>query len=190
MAKLKTHKYENIILDAIQSNPRFQGHEELLEPIYNNTLERLGNVVDSIPDETIAKEYVQKVTKLAVINTIKTYKNGSAPTTRNIQLPTLEQEQASSDELYSIFSYTPSSQNDELYVSKSDLAKIEEEIIKLNENSQNKEFLNLYSLRYTKNKSIEAISDDLNMSQAQVAERLFEISALIKRICGNEVSQV
>ena len=67
MAKLKTHKFENIILENIQSNPRFQGNEELLEPIYNNVLDRLGSVVDSISDEAIAKEYIQKITKLAII---------------------------------------------------------------------------------------------------------------------------
>ena len=39
-------------------------------------------------------------------------------------------------------------------------------------------------------KSLESISEELNISQAQAAERLFEISALVKRICDNEVSQV
>jgi len=189
MGKLKTHKYENIILEAIQTNPRFQGNEELLEPIYNNVLERLGNVVDAISDETIVRDYINKIVKLAVINVIKAQKSTPAHTTiveKKANIP----QRIKSDDIYSTFTYTPIEQNNELYVSKNDLIKIEQEIIKLNENSQNKEFLNLYSLRYTKNKSIEDISDDLNMSQAQVAERLFEISALVKRICGNEVSQV
>ena len=189
MGKLKTHKYENIILEIIQANPRFSGNEGLLEPIYNNVLERLGSVVDSINDETVVREYIQKVTKLAIIHTIKRY--GTSTTERVVvESKPVTSQKVHSEDVYKVFSYRPIEQNQELYISKNDLVKIEQEIIKLNENSQHKEFLNLYSLRYTKNKSIEEISDDLNISQAQVAERLFEISALVKRICGNEVSQV
>ncbi len=188
MAKLKTHKYENIILEAIQSNQRFQGNEELLEPIYNDVLDRLGNIADSISDSSVIGDYIQKVVKLSVINIIK--QNKKTTRINNTSVADTTPAKTAPADYYSEFSYKPLETNNEIYVSKNDLIKIEQEILNLEKTSSNKGFLNLYSLRYTKGKSLEEISDDLNISQAQVAERLFEIAALVKRICGNEVSQV
>ena len=68
------------------------------------------------------------------------------------------------------------------------MLKLKSEIIELAKQFPQKEFVKLYNLRYTENRSLEAISDELNVSQAQAAERLFDLTAPVKRIFGNEVS--
>ena len=184
------NKHKNLILDIIKQNERYAGNEEYLEAIYEDALTRLGGILDSLNDEAIIKSYVERIAKLSIITVAK--KNSSTPAAKQKPAePEIKQEleKEAEEDLYKVFGYEPSSQPKE-NITTDKFQEIEKGIMQLDKAYPTKEFIKLYKLRFQENKTLEEISDELNVSQAQAAERLFDIAALVKRTNRNEVSQV
>ena len=64
------NKYQDIIVEIIKNNPRFQGHEDSLDSIYEDVVERLGNVLDTIEDEIVVRNYIEKIAHCQVLRDI------------------------------------------------------------------------------------------------------------------------
>lgn len=185
MNELQQTKYENLIIDIITQNDRYRGNEDLLKYIYDDVLTRLGGILETINDETVVRSYIERVAKLSVITTIKKRNLLLANSSNNEAATPLTRKYSG---YYDALAYTPSGVSLEKNVKKQQVLKLKSEIIELAKQYPQKEFVKLYNLRYIENRSLEAISDELNVSQAQAAERLFDLAAPVKRIFGNEVS--
>ena len=186
---MEKNKYEKLIVDIISKNDRYRGNEDLLKFIYDDVIERLGGILDTISDEVVARGYIERIVKLSVITVVK--KRGMLVSDTVVK-PSLvkEKTRATVTSVYSVFDYSPSEEVIISSLSDAELKDVEEGIKKLNETSSSEDFVKLYQLRYIEKKSLESISNELSLSQSLVAERLFDLTALVKRICGNEVSQV
>ena len=184
MDKLQKTKYENLIIEAIKKNERYRGNEDLLRFIYEDVVTRLGSILDTINDEAVIQSYVERIAKLSVITIIKK---------RTVLLATAAEEKVPAPKkdysgYYDVFSCTPADNQSDINIKNHQAVELKSEIIELVKQYPQKEFIKLYNLRYKENRTLEAISDELNVSQAQAAERLFELAAPVKRIFGNEVS--
>lgn len=178
------NKYKNLIIEVIKQNERFAGNEALLNEIYEDAVVRLGGILESINDEAIIRGYVERIAKLSIITICRKQDSQPKAPKKNEQ-PSLS---TPAIDYYKIFNYEPEVTDESFQATI--LAEIESEICKLDKEAPAKEFIKLYRLRYQEKKSLEEVSEELNISQAQAAERLFEITALVKRICSNEMSQV
>ena len=112
------NKYQDIIVEVIKNNPRFQGHEELLNPVYDDVVERLGNILDTIEDETIARSYIERIAKLSVITVTKQKK--SITPIRVVSRPKgdgviVKKEHQNH---YEVFDYTPGTVSDKFVLSE------------------------------------------------------------------------
>ena len=181
------NKFKNLIIEVIKQNERYSGNEALLDEIYQDAVIRLGNILDVINDEAIIRGYIERIAKLSIITVAKKNESKRAAAVKKEKV--VVETSSKPKDYYSAFSYIPEQVPNKTF-SKEKFAEIESEILKLENSNPAKEFVKLYKLRYQTNKSLEEISDELNLSQAQVAEQLFEITALVKRIYNNEVSQV
>lgn len=178
------NKYKSLILEIIKKNERFPGNEEFLDAIYEDVLIRLGGILDSINDEAIIRGYIERIAKLSII----TVSRAQSKSVQKVENLAQDNKKTSVVDYYKVFSYEPalSEKNPPLAL----LQDIEAGIMALEKEYPTKEIIKLYRLRYQEKKSLDVISEELNISQAQAAERLFEITALVKRICDNEMSQV
>lgn len=184
MDKLQKTKYENLIIEVITQNERYRGNEDLLKYIYDDVITRLGGILETINDETVVRSYIERIVKLSVITTVK--KRSLLLTSPSANPP--ESENKKSSGYYDELTFPQENKALRADVDAEQEAKLASEIIELADKYPQKEFIKLYNLRFVENKSLEAISDELNVSQAQAAERLFELAALAKRLSGNEVS--
>ncbi len=182
MNKMIEKKYEDLIVEIITQNPRYQGNEDLLKYIYDDVVVRLGGILESITDEAVVRNYIERIVKLSVITVVKK-RNILLHETPKVVAPKINKD------YYEEFYYSPQMVNNES-LDSSKVSELKIELKKLVEAYPQKEFAKLYNLRFVEKKSLEQISDELNLSQAQAAERMFELAALVKRIFGNEVSQV
>lgn len=183
-------KYQDIIVEVIKNNARFQGHEDLLDDVFNDVVERLGSVLDAIDDETIARSYIERIAKLSVITLTKQKKSLTPIKVSSASRLVDDVVKKESQNHYEIFDYTPKAISDNYSISEDLQMSVEQAIMHLNNEYPTKDYVEIYKLRFIENKSVEEISEVLKTSQAQTAERLFDLTALVKRICGNEVSQV
>lgn len=178
-------KYEDLIIEVITQNPRYQGNEDLLKYIYEDVLVRLGGILDSITDDSVIRNYIERIVKLSVITVVKK---------RNILINKSPESQEKTNVIKNRGYYDEFYYPAQAIISKNldpvKVGELEKELKNTSAAYPQKEFVKLYNLRFVEKKSLEQISDELNVSQAQAAERLFELAALVKRIFGNEVSQV
>ena len=184
MDKLQKTKYENLIIEIITQNERYKGNEDLLKFIYDDVLTRLGGILESISDESVVRSYIERIVKLSVITTVK---KRSLLLSSPVSEPSKTTEKRSAG-YYDALKYQPSTTDVKININTKQAEKLKSEIVALAEKYPQKDFIKLYNLRFAEHKSLETISDELNVSQAQAAERLYELAALAKRIFGNEVS--
>lgn len=185
MNKITEKKYEDLIIDIITQNPRYQGNEDLLKYIYDDVLIRLGGILDSITDEVVIRSYIERIVKLSIITVIKK----RAILLSESSKPEPKKNVIKQSGYYDEFNYPELGINKQAF-SDEKKQELESELRKFINLYPQKELKKLYNLRFIEKKSLEQISDELNVSQAQAAERLFELASLVKRIFGNEVSQV
>ncbi len=183
MDKLQKTKYENLIIEVITQNERYKGNEDLLKSIYDDVVIRLGGILETIKDEAIVKSYIEKIVKLSIITIVKK-RNLSIPSSTSLSKPNVNK----SAEYYDALSYQPAAKKEGISINEKAAEKLKSEIIELAEKYPQKDFIKLYNLRFIENKSLESISDELNVSQTQAAEQLFELAALAKRISADELS--
>lgn len=185
------NKYTNLIIEVIKQNPRFVGNEHLLNEIYDDAVVRLGGILESVKDEAIVRSYVERIAKLSII-TVSRNNGGSTKkqvVTRVAEVKEIQLAGNHTDH-YQFFEYESDGFETLIELTDVQRSEIEAGIQKLEKEYPTKEFIKLYRLRYQEHKTLEDISDTMNVSQAQAAERLFEITALVKRICSDELSQV
>lgn len=182
--------YKNLILEVIKQNPRYEGNEHLLDEIYRDVEVRLGGILESVNDEAIVRSYVERIAKLSII-TVSRSNGGSKKQVVTHVAPVKEIPLVGNHtDHYQFFEYERDGFETLIELTDVQRSEIEVGIQKLEKEYPTKEFIKLYRLRYQEHKTLEDISDTMNVSQAQAAERLFEITALVKRICSDELSQM
>ena len=186
------NKYKDLIIEVIKQHPRFVGNEHLLDEIYTDTVIRLGGILEAVNDEAIIKGYVERIAKLSIISISRSHGTQKKQAVATSQAAPVKEIPLVEDHTnhYEPFNYDCAEVEATPELTEAQSKEIETGIMHLDKEFPAKEFIKLYRLRYQEHKTLEDISDTMNVSQAQAAERLFEITALVKRICSDELSQV
>ena len=74
----------------------------------------------------------------------------------------------------------PKDSFEEKIVRKDLLQKIVDIILVAQKNNPSKEYLKIFYLRYVKELKQREIAEEINISQAEISKRLFEISQIVK----------
>jgi len=178
MEKLQNSKYENVILEIIKKNERYQGNEDLLQFIYDDVVERLGGILDTITDEAVLRTYIERIAKLSIITVTK--RRGSFTDIKQDVASKFGQVERKIHQYhYDVFE-VPQTKSAEINLSEDFLMAVEQSVMQMENDYPTKDYIKIYKMRFVENKSLEEISEELNVSQAQVAERLFDLTALVK----------
>ena len=79
-----------------------------------------------------------------------------------------------------VFDKDPKDSFEEKIVRKDLLQKIVDIILVAQKNNPSKEYLKIFYLRYVKELKQREIAEEINISQAEISKRLFEISQIVK----------
>lgn len=159
----------DIITEKVKQNKRYCNNEDLLESIVDLSLERLDGVVDSILDDSVVNRFVEKIVSKSVIDILKQENRYSLKPVNKLQMVD-----------YKVFAgvgLNPA--QDVLPVSK--LKQIYVTLKKSDENNDSA-FLDVLNLRYRDKKSLKEISKEMNLSEVEVADILFDMSGYSDKV--------
>lgn len=181
------------IQQLIRNNEKFVGNEDLFEDFTNEAYSKLHVFINSIKDLTKIEGYTTKIVNTSIFSVLKRQgrlkrinSNSISASTKTIpfDISNINEVIKNSDLKYEDrimyelidprFSYTKTAANNEL------IESILNSVIQINKDYPDEQYLKLYKLRFINKKTKNQISFELNISQSEVAKRLFELENLVK----------
>ncbi len=157
------------ISERVKLNKRYLNNEDLLDSFVDLTYEKISSVVDSINDEEILINYIDKIASKSIIEVLQAnnrYRCNNLSNRNKID--------------YSIFNYKLENFNPTKY-SISKLAKLFSTLKKIDENN-NSSFLDVIMLRYKDNNKICNIAKAMELSEEEVANILFDMADYASKV--------
>ena len=171
-------EHKELIALAVKRSPHYKGNEDLFDAfcdeIYSRihaTLQVLGNAVPSVT-------YLDKVTQKSLLHVLKDRQRLSTkvydselPIKNLVSFNINEKGEIVFDIPY------PNSEREKFSVIHEQLRVIINNLYKLNENEPEKQYLKLFELKYNQNLKISDIAFQMEISEAQTTQKLFELLA-------------
>lgn len=184
----------DLIERIIRSDRKFANNEDLFEDFLSETCKRSMLIISSITSDATLEAYLRKIATTSILNVLKN--EGRLRRTKSGYTPTKE---VSIDEVlpsslpdYSTIeiSYVPISIQEtpeDLLVKKEVLQKIADAVSEINDDAPEKNYLELYNLRYSKGLTQKEIASELNLSQSEVSKRLFRLMDKVKQVFNQDL---
>lgn len=178
----------DLIEKIIKSDRKFANNEDLYDDFFNETCKRSFLIVKTVSSDVTLEAYLKKIATTSILNVLKS--EGRLRRTRSGYMSTrevpLEPTVKSSLPDYSKIevNYEPVDIQDtpeDLAIKKEILQKIVDTVYEINEAHPDKNYLNLYDLRYEKGMTQKEIAEELNLSQSEVSKRLFKLMEKVKQ---------
>lgn len=185
----------NKIKEFIEKNERFKGNEDLYDRFVDEVKTRGFIIFNSIDfNDPSSKEYVNKIVSASILQVLKQenrLETESKPTEEVSEKGETEEteETPASEERHNRYStvkvkydfdYVPAISGVKMQANT--LQKFYDDIVILNNENPEKEFLQIYTLKYIKKMSIEQISRKLNLDENVVSKNLYELMERVKTI--------
>ena len=184
MEQLAEDKLE-LIAKIVRSDRKFSGNEDLYEDFFNETCKRSFLIARSVKSEATLATYVRRIASTAIINVLKD--SGRLRRTREGYLPTSELPlEMSETEDFSkvVVRYEPVDDADtpeDIVIKQEILRHLIDALYQLEEEEPQKNFLQLFNLRYNDGMTQREIAQTLSISQSEVSKRLFQLMEKIKQ---------
>ncbi|MFI3300294.1 MAG: sigma-70 family RNA polymerase sigma factor [Candidatus Gastranaerophilales bacterium] len=176
-----------LIEKVIKNDKKFTDNEDLYEDFLNETCKRSLIVIKSIRSSDKLEAYLKKVTTTAILDVLKN--SGRVKRTQNGFMST--------DEKSIDFSSNPNKYNDvkityhsigeietpeDIIIKKDTLTKILGAILQINKENPEKNYLNIYKLRFEKELTQKEIAVRLGLTQSEISKRLFKLMDKVREI--------
>ena len=187
-------KHLALIKQIIQTDKKYQNNEDLFDDFYSETCKRALSIVDTLEDsdDSLVESYLKKVASTAIVVVLKSmgrirrtnkgYVNNEM--IKDIPLEIENNEFNVFDANYNFINIK--SNPEEIALDKEQLQSVYDAIIVAHSQNIEKQFLQLYELRYVNGYKQSEIAKEMNISQPQVSKRLFELIDIIKKILTNK----
>jgi RNA polymerase sigma factor (sigma-70 family) len=153
----------------------------------NETCKRSVSIINAIDNESTLKAYLKRIATTAIINVLKD--SGRLHRTKTGYMSTKEvifdnQEKeidySSIDINYSGIKLpqTP----EEVVIQKDILQFVSQTIVKIDSEEPEKQYLQIYKLRYDRGMTQKEISEELELSQSEISKRLYKLMDKVKEI--------
>lgn len=176
-----------LIEKIIKNDRKYQNNEDLLDDFVNETCKRAVGVIRTISSDDTLEIYLRKVATTSIINVLKN--SGRLRRTRDGFIPHRE---ISIDDIeitetidysrvkiqYKQFDVqdTP----EDVVIKKEILQKVIDYVYSVHNSDPEKQYLDIYILRYEKGYTQKEIAKELNLSQSEVSKRLFKLMDRVK----------
>ncbi len=182
-----SQKHLELIKNIIKSDKKYQGNEDLYDDFFNETCNRSLSIIETMGDSDALEAYLKKIASTAIVVVLKNmdrvrrthnaYVNNDKIVKNDNTDKTSEIQPFEVNYNFINFDTTP----EKIAEQKDLLQSVYDSIIITHSQHIEKQYLELYELRYIEGKKQSEIAQALNISQSQVSKRLFELMQSVKR---------
>jgi len=176
----------DLIAKVIKNDKKFSNNEDLYEDFFNETCRRSLGIINVVSSDVALEAYLRKIATTSIINVLKDSgrlrrtKTGYTPTnTISIDEENFSNNYANIKIRYK--SFTIEESPEEIIVRQDTLDKVADAILKINEEEPDKQYLQIYKLRYDSGMTQNEISEQLGLSQSEISKRLFKLMEKVKQ---------
>lgn len=180
----------DLIKQLIKSDKKFQNNEDLFDDFFNETCKRSLSIVETMDDSDVIEAYLRKIVSTSIVVVLKNM-GRVRRTHQNYVNNDIEVTQPISTESFASSSIEPFIVNyeflnikmnpEEIAVEKELLQNVYDSVVIAHSQNVEKQYLQLYELRYVEGKKQAEIARLMNISQSQVSKRLFELMEVVKK---------
>ncbi len=181
----------DLIERIIKNDRKFANNEDLYDDFFNETCKRSLNIVKTITSDATLEAYLKKIATTSILNVLKDSgrlrrtKDGFTPT-KEISIEQIHEEKQESGNIYATAKiiYEPADIKDtpeDTLLKKEILQHVINSLEKINNEDPDKNYLQIFKLRYDNGMTQKEIAEDLNLSQSEVSKRLFKLMEKIKQ---------
>ncbi len=185
-----TQKHQNLIKNIVKSNHRFSGNEDLVEDFCSETIKRSYKLLTTINEVQKIESYLNKVATSAILGVLKDagrLRRATQGYTQTKEIPVSSVKITAKEDCYKIDDAgcifydipDPAPSIEDEITQKEELLKIVHFIHELNSEEPDKDFLELFQLRYKENFKQTEIAKKMGLSQGEVSKRLIEMTKKI-----------
>ncbi|MGN1125736.1 MAG: sigma-70 family RNA polymerase sigma factor [Candidatus Gastranaerophilaceae bacterium] len=180
----------DLIKRIIRADRKFQNNEDLFDDFFNETCKRSLSILETIDDSDALEAYLKKVVSTSIIVVLKnmgrirrsnqTYVSNNDILENNpieTKDETIDYKNVNVNYDFINIQTNP----EEIVVKKELLQSVYDTIIITHSQNIDKQFLQLYEMRYVEGKKQSEIAQELNISQSLVSKRLFELMNEVKK---------
>lgn len=169
-----------LIEKIIRNDKKFSNNEDLFEDFFNETCKRSIGIVNIVTSDTALEAYLKKIATTSILNVLKDA--GRLRRTRTGYTPleetTISNKYSEVEISYGKFNIEISPE--ELAIQQETIKQVADLICKIDEDDPNKQYLQIYKLRYDNGMTQKEISEELGLSQSEVSKRLFKLMKKVK----------
>ena len=176
----------DLISKIIKNDRKYPNNEDLYEDFFNETCKRSITILDAIDSGATLETYLKRVVTTSIINVLKD--SGRLRRTRSGYMSTKEVAINQTPEVdYSdiVINYSnikiPESPED-IVIQKEILTFVVDTIKQIHNEYPDKDYLNIYIMRYEKGMTQKEIASELGVSQSEVSKRLYKLMEKVRSI--------
>ena len=154
----------DLISKIIKSDRKYPNNEDLFDDFFNETCKRSVAILNAIDTEATLEAYLKRVATTSIVNVLKD--SGRLRRTRAGYMSTREV-------------LAPQS-----VIQKEILDFVAKTIKNIDSEHPDKNYLQIYTLRYDKGMTQKEISEELGLSQSEISKRLYRLMEKVKDILG------
>ena len=186
-------KHLALIKQIIQSDKKYKNNEDLFDDFYSETCKRALSVTSTLEDsdDVLLESYLRKVASTAIVvvlknmdrirRTNKGYVNNEQVNKASVKIE--NNEFNIFDANYNFINITTNPE--EIVLDKEQLQSVYDAVVVAHTQNIEKQYLQLYELRYVKGYKQSKIAKEMNISQSQVSKRLFDFVKIVKNLITN-----
>ncbi len=175
----------DLISKIIKNDRKYPNNEDLYDDFFNETCKRSVAILGAVESETTLEPYLKRVVTTSIINVLKD--SGRLRRTRAGYMSTKEVVTANTEQSvdYSsvVIDYASVSipqTPEEIVIQKEILQFVAQTIRKIDNEEPDKNYLQIYTLRYDKGMTQKEISEELGISQGEISKRLYSLMDKVK----------
>lgn len=176
----------NLIEKVIKSNRKFINNEDLYDDFFNETCKRSMSIISAISSDATLEVYLKKVATSSILNVLKD--SGRLRRTHTSYKAVETVPLADSNSYSNVYAdvkveYEPidfDNGPEDLAIKKEVLSIVIDSLHKIDREEPDKQYFELYKLRYQEGMTQSEIASELKLSQSEVCKRLFKLMQKIK----------
>ena len=176
----------DLIGKIIRNDRKYPNNEDLYEDFLSETCKRSVAIIGAIESEATLETYLKRVVTTSIINVLKDSgrlrrtKTGYMSTKEVIVEPSQAIDYSSIEISYSNIKVPENPE--QIVIQKEILTFVADTIKRIDEEEPEKNYLQIYSLRYDQGMTQSEISDELGISQSEVSKRLYKLMEKVRNV--------
>lgn len=174
----------DLIGKIIKNDRKYLNNEDLFEDFLNETCKRSVAIIDAIDTEATLEAYLRRIVTTSIINVLKD--SGRLRRTGGTYRPAkevfIDTEPDYSDTAVSYANVNFPQSPEEIVIQKEILDFVADTIVNIDKEEPEKDYLQIYTMRYDKGMTQAEISKELGISQGEVSKRLFKLMEKVRSV--------